>query len=143
MKKNDLNVVRFFALFLFIGAVAAFAGETMFFIPSGNRTTNPDYVVPVINQPTRGFLAPTTATFSVPEDTAIKIPTLPAGTKQVRIYANSGADINFGPANVASGTAYPEIASGSLSEAIVVGVLNPNIYLIGRSGPATATLICQ
>lgn len=143
MDKRVLNVLRFLAMFLFLVAVAAIAGETRFFIPSGNRTTNTDYVVPVVSQPTRGFLAPATATFSVPQDKAVKIPVLPIGTKQLRIYANPGADINFGPADVASGTAYPEIASGSLSDSIVVGTINPDIYLIGRDAPATATLICQ
>lgn len=143
MKEKILNVLRVVAFFLFFVAAVSIAGETRFFIPHSTRTTSSDYVVPVIAQPSAGFLTPATATVSVPEDTAVKIPALPAGTKQLRIYVNPGADVNFGPANVASGTAYPEIASGSLSDPIIVGTLTPDIYLIGRTDAATATLICQ
>lgn len=143
MKEKVLNVLRLLALFLFFVVVASIAAETRFFIPHSTRTTSSDYVVPVISMPTAGFLSPATATVSVPKDTAVKIPVLPTGTKQLRIYVNPGEDINFGPANVASGTTYPGIASGSLSDPIIVGTLTPDIYLIGRTDAATATLICQ
>jgi hypothetical protein len=131
------------ALFI-LATIAAIAGNTLFLIPGGSqRSMTTDYVVPVISNPTSGYLVPTIATFSIPQHTAVKIPTLPTGTKQVRVYVNPGAGANIGPSTVASGTTYPEVASSSLSNPIAVGTLTPSIYLIGRTAAATGTLLCE
>lgn len=143
MFKNFRLLPLIVGLLLLVG-IAAIAGQTLYFIPGGSqKTSTTDYVVPVISNPTTGYLVPATATFSIPQHTAVKIPTLPLGTKQVRIYVNPGAGANIGPSTVASGTAYPEVASATMSDPITVGTLSPNIYLIGRSAAATGTLICE
>jgi hypothetical protein len=125
-------------------AAVLLAGDTLFFIPGGSqKTTSIDYVVPVITNPSSGHLTPATATFSIPADTAVQVPTLPAGTKRYRIYVQPGADANFGPASVASGTTYPPIASGSLSEYFYPGTTTPTTYCIGREAAATGTILCE
>ena len=124
--------------------IVALAGDARYFIPAGSqRTTNTDYVVPVIDSPSTGYLAPATATFSIPANTAVKVPTLPAGTKRFRVYVHPDAASNFGPSNVASGTTYPPIASATISDYFPVGTTTPNVYYIGRSGAATGTLLCE
>lgn len=143
MKEKFFRFLPPAAVLLACMATIALAGETRFFIPEGQRTTSSDYVVPVINQPTAGYLVPATATFSIPQHAAVKVPTLPTGTKQFRVYVNPGTGANIGPSNVASGTTYPEIASATLSDPITVGTLTPDIYMIGRTAAATGTLICQ
>ena len=143
MKEKMFRLLPLLAALAFCVVVAAIAGETRFFIPDGQRTTSSDYVVPVINQPTAGYLVPATATFSIPQHAAVKVPTLPTGTKQFRVYVNPGAGANIGPSSVASGTTYPEIASATLSDPVTVGTLTPDVYMIGRTAAATGTLICQ
>jgi hypothetical protein len=71
------------------------------------------------------------------------VPTLPAGTKHFRIYIWPGAGANFGPAGVASGTSYPEIASTTTSDPFYVGTTTPAIYTIGRTAAATGTILCE
>lgn len=143
MKEKMFRLLPLLAVLAFCVVVAAIAGETRFFIPDGQRTTSTDYVVPVINQPTAGYLVPATATFSIPKNTAVKIPTLPTGTKQYQVYVNPGAGANIGPSNVASGTTYPEVASNTITDPVAVGTLTPAVYMIGRTAAATGTLICQ
>lgn len=131
-------------ILMIMTAAVLLAGDTLFFIPGGSqKTTNTDYVVPVITNPSSGHLTPATATFSIPADTAVRVPTLPDGTKRYRIYVQPGADANFGPASVASGTTYPPIASGSLSEYFYPGTTTPTTYCIGREAAATGTIICE
>lgn len=131
-------------IFMIMAAAIAMAGDTRFFIPGGSQqTTNTDYVVPVITEPSIGYLVPATATFSIPADTAVQVPTLPDGTKKFRVYIVPGAGANYGPSDVASGTNYPGIASDSLSEPITVGTTTPSVYWIGRTEAATGTLICE
>ncbi|PKL38710.1 MAG: hypothetical protein CVV41_06720 [Candidatus Riflebacteria bacterium HGW-Riflebacteria-1] len=125
-------------------AIVALAGEARYFIPGGSqRTTNSDYVIPVITEPSTGYLTPATATFSIPANTAVKVPTLPDGTKKFRVYVVPGAGANFGPAGVASGTNWPDIASDTISDYFHVGTTTPNVYYIGRAGAATGTLLCE
>lgn len=141
MKKNIFALALLMAFLLISLGVAA---ETLYFIPGGSqKTTNTDYVVPTINCPSKGYLVPAVASFSIPADTAVQIPTLPDGTKQVSVYVWPSSDANFGPSVVASGTSYPAIASGSLSPPFTVGTTTPLIYFIGRSAAATGTLICE
>ncbi len=144
MKFNFRSGFPLLICFLVLITVTALAGQTLFFMPGGaQRTTTTDYVVPVISNPSTGFLVPATATFSIPQHSAVKVPSLPAGTKQLRIYVNPGAGANIGPSTVASGTTYPEVASDTMSDRITVGTTTPEIYLIGRSAVATGTLICE
>jgi hypothetical protein len=125
-------------------AAIVMAGDTRYFIPGGSQqTTNTDYVVPVITEPSVGYLVPATATFSIPADTAVQVPTLPDGTKKFRVYIVPGAGANYGPSDVASGTDYPGLASDTLSDAITVGTTTPSVYYIGRTAAATGTLICE
>jgi hypothetical protein len=125
-------------------AAIVMAGDTRYFIPGGSQqTTNTDYVVPVITEPSVGYLVPATATFSIPADTAVQVPTLPDGTKKFRVYIVPGAGANYGPSDVASGTTYPPIASGSLSEYFYPGTTTPTTYCIGREAAATGTILCE
>lgn len=144
MKNKLLQSLPLIVALVVCLAIAALAGDARYFIPSGaQRTTNTDYVVPVINDPSTGYLVPATATFSIPANTAVKVPTLPAGTKRFRVYVQPDGVANFGPSNVASGTTYPSIASATLSDHFSVGTTTPNVYLIGRTGAATGTLVCE
>jgi len=88
-------------------------------------------------------LTVTSASKSVPADSAVTVGTLPAGTKQIAFYVQAGSDINYGPAGVASGTTYPSVASGSLSPWFEVATTTPSIYLIGNAAAATATIIAR
>ena len=80
-----------------------------------------------------GFLTVTSASKSVPADSAVSVGSLPAGTKQIAFYVQAGSDINYGPAGVASGTTYPAVASGSMSPWFEVATTTPSIYLIGNA----------
>ena len=90
-----------------------------------------------------GFLTVTSASKSVPADSAVTVGTLPAGTKQIAFYVHAGTGVNYGPAGVASGTSYPEVASATLSPWFEVATSTPSIYLIGNSGAATATILAR
>ena len=141
---KSLRLLPVSVFLLLMVAITAFSAQTLYFMPGGaQKTSTTDYVVPVISNPTTGFLVPATAIFSIPQDVAVKIPALPVGTKQVRVYIHPGKDANMGPSSVASGTTYPCVASGTMSERITVGTLSPSIYFVGRSGDATGTLICE
>ncbi|MEW6708312.1 MAG: hypothetical protein AB1403_00685 [Candidatus Riflebacteria bacterium] len=142
-----LNKFKFYLpVVLLLGSIAlvAMAGDARYFIPGGaQRTTNTDYVVPVITNPSTGCLTPDDAEVSISQHSAVQVPTLPAGTKRFRLYVQPGAGANWGPSNVASGTSFPEIASATLSDYFYVGTTTPTVYFIGRTAAATGTVICE
>lgn len=144
MKNKLLQSLPLAVVLVVCLTIVALAGDARYFIPAGSqRTTNTDYVVPVIENPSNGYLTLASPTFSIPANTAVKVPTLPAGTKRYRVYVVPGAGANFGPVGVASGTNWPEIASDTKSDYFCVGTTTPSVYYIGRAGAATGTLLCE
>ena len=94
-----------------------------------------------------GFLAVASKVVSASADAAAIIGTLPTGTKVVTICCDGTTDVNIGGAAVASGIAglfvTPLPASGPQSVSIPVSSVNPTIYIVGRSGAATATILAR
>jgi len=135
---------RFVLIVLAILSCAfAFAGDLGLVVPDGRRTTNSDYVIPTLEAPTTGYKTVATPIVSVPANTAVKVGTLPAGTKMLEVYvATGGTTVNYGPVGVSSGTSYPCIAAGTKLP-IVVSTTTPDIYLIGTSAAATATILAK
>jgi len=135
---------RFVLIVLAILSCAfAFAGDLGLVVPDGRRTTNSDYVIPTLEAPTTGYKNVANPTISVPANSAVKVGTLPAGTKTLEIYvATGGTTINYGPAGVSSGTSYPCIAAGT-KHPETVSTTTPDVYLIGTSGAATATILAK
>lgn len=140
---------RYFILFLIVLSIAiaamVSAGDTTLIVPTGNKTTSTDYVVPVIETPTTGYKTVAAPIVSVPVATPVSIGTLPAGTKVVEVYvATAGQSVSYGPSTISSGTvaAYPFIpASNKVS--FSVSTTTPAIYLIGTSAVATATILAR
>lgn len=135
---------RFVLIVLAILSCAfAFAGDLGLIVPDGRKTTNSDYVIPTLEAPTTGYKTVTSPTLSVPANTAVKVSTLPAGTKTLEIYvATGGTTINYGPVGVSSGTSYPCIDAGTKLQ-ISVSTTSPDVYLIGTSAAATATILAK
>jgi len=135
---------RFVLIVLAILSCAlAFAGDLGLIVPDGRKTTNSDYVVPTIESPTTGYKTVANPTLSVPANTAVKVGTLPAGTKTLEVYvATGGNTINCGPVGVSSGTSYPCIAAGT-KHTERVSTTTPDVYLIGTSAAATATILAK
>jgi len=140
-----MKIKRFLVLFIAVmlcGALAAIGGEARYFIPGGSqRTTNSDYVVPVIQNAGTGYLTPATFTFSIPQHTAVRVPTLATGTKRFRVYVYANG-ANYGPSSVASGVSYL-VATATLTDFMTVATTTPRVYFIGLSAAATGTLLCE
>jgi hypothetical protein len=135
MRKETLVLL----LVLACAAVCS-AGDLLFFIPNGQKTTATDYVVPTLDAPTTGHK--TATILSVPVASAVRIPTLPAGTKKYRIWVHTNTSgINIGPLTVASGSTYPSLASATLHGPYPVATTTPSTYLVGTSAVATATIL--
>lgn len=142
MKKNVLMLV--FLALVGIGAARLQADSaSKLLVPKGVVTDNDYYVVPVTECPSSGFKTVATPTMSIPGDTAVKVYNLPEGTKRFRLWVHPGKSVNFGPSDVASGTAYPSVASATLSDYFNISRQDPEIYFIGTDGAATGTLICE
>lgn len=135
---------RFVLIVLAILSCAfAFAGDLGLIVPDGRKTTSADYVIPTLEAPTTGYKTVANPIISVPADTAVKVGTLPAGTKILEVYvATGGNTINYGPVGVSSGTSYPCIAAGT-KISIPVSTTTPDINLIGTSAAATGTIMAK
>ncbi len=130
-----------FVLCLVMLSALAFADDLMLLVPTGQRTTNPNYVVPVVESPTLGFKALATPTLTITYPTSVQCPTLPAGTKAVRFWIWSGdSGANIGGSDVATGTPYPTVASATASEWFTVATTTPTIFLVGTAATTTATV---
>lgn len=91
---------------------------------------------------TSGFSQLTTSPMAVGSTTATIVGDMPAGCHTLRITAYHG-DINIGGSDVASGVYAEKIASGSTFVLTGITVKSPDVYLVGRSGNASATLIAK
>lgn len=88
------------------------------------------YPLPTQNMPLAAFTA--TQTFDVGTSAAKLIPTLAATTRAILVGSTVG-DVNFGNANVPTGTGFPfKIASGSYLE-FPVSTTTPALYLRGQT----------
>ena len=137
------RILAFMALFATALCFAEAGDASKFVVPNGHVTTRDYYTVPTVECPSKGFLSPASASMSISGNTAKKVDSLPSGTKRFRIWVHPGKGVNFGPKEVASNTAYPHIASGTLSDYFNVSGTEPEFYFIGVGGNATGTLICE
>lgn len=127
------------ALVLMVSCVAL-AEETLLIVPDGTRTTNPGYVVPTLDGGSTGYKAMGSYTWSL-ASAPTRCPTLPAGTKAVKFYVRqTTCTVAFGPSTVATGTAWPQVASETATEWFTVATLTPSIYGVSID-PATVSVI--
>jgi len=87
---------------------------------------------------TVGFKAMATDTMTVVASQATRVPTMPADTSNLSIYAVSG-DINYGYSGVSSTTSNLYIPEGTMKEFDNLAGRIPHIYLIVRTAVATET----
>lgn len=139
---NIRPIISLVALCIIALAMTAFSDDLTFIVPEGRKTTSTGYAVPTLDGATLGYKTLATPTVWASANTASSVGTLPLGTKYIEIYAFIN-DINYGPPGVGSGTSWPKIASGTTSNPIPVGTTTPNIYVIGRAGAASATILAR
>ena len=87
---------------------------------------------------TVGFKAMATDTMTVVASEATRVPTMPANTTNLSIYAVSG-NINYGYSGVSSTTSNLYIPEGTMKEFDNLAGRNPLIYLILRTAVGTET----